>query len=175
LGNVINLVVGSLIILGIGITIYYLIKNIRDKKRAVPVYGLSYSGEYSKKKFWTNEIIMIVIVTQGFGLLKLSMTVNILMLSFVIILIILYFTQIWRGAIGKNGIVSATKFYDWKQIDKVDWITGLQAENPGYPTWGLVRFYMGNHYVEFIIKKKIEDEVRTFVKEQLELAKAKLK
>lgn len=172
MANVINVVVAILIVIGIGVAVYYFVKNVRDKKRAVPVYGLSYSGEYTQKKFWTNEIIILVVLTQGFGLLKLSMTVNILMIGFIVILTLLYFTQIWRGTIGKKGIVSATKFYDWKQIDTVDWITGLQAENPGYPTWGLVRFYTGNRYVEFVIKKKIEDEVRNFVKEQMELAKA---
>ncbi|WLD94498.1 hypothetical protein [Alkalihalobacillus sp. AL-G] len=168
---VINIVFAILIVMGIGVAFYYLIKNFRDKKRVVPVYGLSYSGEYTQKNFWTNEIIILVIITQGFGLLKLSMTVNILMICFLVILTVLYFTQIWRGAIGKKGVVSATKFYNWKQIDTVDWITGLQAENPGYPSWGLVRFYIGHHYVEFVIKKKIEDEVRTFVEEQMEFAK----
>lgn len=172
MANVINMVFAILIVIGIGVAVYYLVKNFGDKKRAVPVYGLSYSGEYSQKNFWTNEIIILAIVTEGFGLLKLSMTVNILMICFILILTFLYFTQIWRGTIGKKGVVSATKFYDWKQIDTVDWITGLQAENPGYPSWGLVRFYTGNHYVEFVIKKKIEDEVRTFVKEQMDLAKA---
>ncbi|MET3696559.1 hypothetical protein SAMN05877753_103196 [Bacillus oleivorans] len=172
MANVINVAFAILIVMGIGVAVYYLVKNFRDKKRVVPVYGLSYSGEYTQKNFWTNEIFILVILTQGFGLLKLSMTVNILMICFLIILTVLYFTQIWRGAIGKKGVVSATKFYDWKQIDTVDWITGLQAENPGYPSWGLVRFYIGNHYVEFVIKKKIEDEVRTFVEEQMDLAKA---
>ncbi|MFG6497685.1 hypothetical protein P8610_20175 [Fictibacillus sp. UD] len=172
MGILLDVVFGILIASGIGIALYHLFKNFKDKKRAVPVYGLSYSGEYTQKNFWTNEIIIVVVVTQGFGFLKLSMPVNILMICLLVILTLLYFTQILRGAIGQKGVVSATKFYNWKQIDSVDWITGLQAENPGYPSWGLVRFHAGDKYVEFVIKKKEEDNVRSFVEKQMNLAKA---
>ena len=167
-----NVFFGILIVLGIIAAVYYLLKNVKDKKRAIPVYGLSYSGEYTQKNFWTHEIMIVVIITQGFGLLKLSMPVNVLMICLLVFLTLLYFTQIWRGAIGKRGVVSATKFYDWHQIDSVDWITGLQAENPGYPSWGLVRFHTGERYVEFVIKKKAEEEVRSFVEERMNLEKA---
>lgn len=172
MGILLDVVFGCLIATGIGVSLYYLYKNIKDKKRAVPVFGLSYSGEYTQKNFWTSEIIIVVVITQGFGFLKLSLPVNFLMICLLVILTLLYFTQILRGAIGKKGVVSATTFYNWQQIDSVDWITGLQAENPGYPSWGLVRFHTGNKYVEFVIKKKEEDKVRSFVEKQMNLAKA---
>ncbi|OOE12840.1 hypothetical protein [Fictibacillus arsenicus] len=172
MGLILDIVFAIVITAGIGIAIFYFIKNIRDKKKSVPVYGLSYSGEYTQKNFWTNEIVIFAIITQGFSFLKLSLIVNIMMLSLILMLIFLYFTQILRGAIGKNGIVSAKHFYEWRQVDSVEWITGLQAENPGYPSWGLVRFHTGSRYVEFIIKKKAEEEVRSFVEEKMNFAKA---
>jgi hypothetical protein len=170
--SALNILFAIIIVTAIGVAIFYFIKNIKDKRKAVPVFGLSYSGEYTQKNFWTNEIVIFVIITQGYSFLKLSLIVNIMMICLVVILILLYFTQIWRGAIGKNGIVSAKNFYEWRQVDSVEWITGLQAENPGYPSWGLVRFYTDGRYVEFIIKKKVEDEVRSFVDEQMNFAKA---
>lgn len=172
MGTALNIVFAIIILAGIGMAVFNFCKNINDKKKAVPVFGLSYSGEYTQKNFWTNEIVIFVIITQGFSFLKLSLIVNIMMICLILILILLYFTQIWRGAIGKKGIVSAKKFYKWNQVDSVEWITGLQAENPGYPSWGLVRFHTGDRYVEFIIKKKVEEEVRSFVEKQLTLAKA---
>lgn len=172
MGAMLDVVFAIIIFAGMGMAIYYFFKNINDKKKSEPVYGLSYSGEYTQKNFWTNEIVIIVIITQGFGFLKLSLAVNIMMLCLIVILTLLYFTQILRGAIGKNGIVSAKHFYEWRQVDSVEWITGLQAENPGYPSWGFVRFHTGSRYVEFIIKKKAEEEVRSFVEEKMNFAKA---
>jgi hypothetical protein len=172
MGAMLDIVFAIIISAGIGMAIYYFFKNINDKKKSEPVYGLSYSGEYTQKNFWTNEIVIFAIITQGFSFLKLSLIVNIMMLCLILMLIFLYFTQIWRGAIGKNGIVSAKHFYEWGQVDSVEWITGLQAENPGYPSWGLVRFHTGSRYVEFIIKKKAEEEVRSFVEEKMNFAKA---
>ncbi|MCM3717338.1 hypothetical protein [Fictibacillus phosphorivorans] len=137
MGLIIDIVLSIFIMTGIGTAVFYLIKNIHDKKKSVPVFGLSYSGEYTQKNFWTYEIVIIVIITQGFGFLKLSLPVNVMMLSLILILILLYFTQILRGAVGMNGIVSAKHFYEWQQVDSVEWITGLQADNPGYPNWGL--------------------------------------
>jgi hypothetical protein len=172
MGSVLDIVFAIIIAAGIGIAIYYFFKNIKDKKRSVPVYGLSYSGEYTQKNFWTNEIVIFAILTQGYSFLKLSLIVNMMMLCLILMLIFLYFTQIFRGAIGKHGIVSAKNFYGWRQVDSVEWITGLQAENPGYPSWGLVRFHTGSRYVEFIIKKKLEPEVRSFVEEKMNIPKA---
>ncbi|MFE1245487.1 hypothetical protein ACFW35_15255 [Fictibacillus sp. NPDC058756] len=172
MGAMLDIVFAIIISGGIGMVIYYFFKNIIDKKKSEPVFGLSYSGEYTQKNFWTNEIVIFAIITQGYSFLKLSLIVNIMMLCLILMLIFLYFTQIWRGSIGKNGIVSAKHFYEWRQVDSVEWITGLQAENPGYPSWGLVRFHTGSLYVEFIIKKKAEEEVRSFVEEKMNFAKA---
>jgi hypothetical protein len=161
-----------LLLTGMGMAVFYMLKNKKDRKKSIPVFKLSYSGEYIQKKFWANEIIIIGILTQGFGILKLSLLLNIMMLSLIGLFTLLYLTQIRYGVIGKTGIVSATKYYGWGQVDSVEWITGLKAENPGYPSWGLVRFHIRDRYVEFIVKKKQEEDVRSFVDQQMTLAKA---
>jgi hypothetical protein len=172
MGILLNAVFSLLISSGIIFAIFVFIGNLKDKKKAVPIYKLSYSGEYSQKSFWTKEILLLIILIQGFSFIKLWLPVNILMVLLIAILTLLYFSQLSRGVLGENGIVSATKFYSWNQIDSVEWITGMQADNPGYPSWGLVRFHIGNRTVEFIIKKKIEDEARSFIERQVAALKA---
>jgi hypothetical protein len=162
-----------ILLLGAGIVfcLRFFIRNMMDKKKVIPVFKLSYSGEFVQKTFWTNEIIIVLVLTQGFGFLKLWLSVNFLMLIFIALLILLYFYQMTRGSLGKQGVLG-NKLYTWQQIDSVEWITGLQAENPGYPSWGLVRFHAGDKYLEFVIKKKVEEDVRQFVEERMSLAKA---
>ena len=172
--GILNAIFILLISLGLVYSTLLIIINIKDKKKAVPIYKLSYSGEYTQKNFWTKEIILLIILTQGFGFFKLWFAVNVLLLILIVLLIALFFLQLSRGVLGKKGIVSATRFYRWDQIESVEWITDLQADNPGYPSWGLVRFHADKRIVEFIIKKKVEEEVRSFVEKEMADVSAKI-
>ncbi len=131
---IVNIVFFLCVSLGIAYNILIIIRNVKDKKKADPIYKLSYSGEYTQKNFWTKEIILLTILIQGLGLFKLWFSVNFLIITLIVILIALFFSQLSRGVLGKRGIVSATRFYRWDQIKSVEWVTDLQADNPGYPS-----------------------------------------
>ncbi|WNB91281.1 hypothetical protein [Bacillus sp. NEB1478] len=171
--GILNAFLVLLISLGLVYSILLIIRKFKEKKKAFPIYKLSYSGEYAQKNIWTKEIILLIILFQGLGFLKLWFAVNILLLTLIVLLIALFFLQLSRGVLGEMGIVSATRFYRWDEINSVEWITDLQADNPGYPSWGLVRFHAEKRTVEFIIKKKVEEEVRSFVEQQMADVSAK--
>jgi hypothetical protein len=169
MGILLNAVFLFLAIAGVIFSLFILIRNVKDKKRAEPVFRLSYSGEYTEKHFWTREMILIIVIIQCLGFFKLWMPVNGALFILIILLLFVFYSQLSRGVIGKNGILSAAHFYSWDTVQSVEWVTGLQADNPGYPKWGLVRFHVESKRVEFIIKKKVEDDVRKYVETQMAL------
>ncbi|WP_221563622.1 hypothetical protein [Alkalihalobacillus sp. TS-13] len=92
--------------------------------------------------------------------------------------VLLFLAQIYSTiyiSVGTDGFRSGVFSYNWGEVDRVDFITGLHEDNHKYPSGGIVRFIVGAKIYSAELKNSEVDELENFMDELVEIYRNKQK
>ncbi|MGP4082027.1 hypothetical protein ACTWQL_19250 [Pseudalkalibacillus sp. R45] len=159
-----------IILLFILLSLAYMVRTYQVNKRLNQHFRLLNCGD-SGQIFFLRSLQMVLLIFFPLFVLFDDLP-NLPSILYIVMHFLLFLAQIYSTiyiSVGIDGFRSGIFSYDWREVDRVDIITGLHEDNHKYPSGGIIRFIVGANIYTAELKNSEVDELENFIDKHVEI------